>query len=108
MPSRGLRENHIRPRRQPTLSIVSVKCVSLHGEVLAAQGALGDESRAALSSEIRPQPLGAYLAAILLLRERHHMDGGPEPEGYKPAETDSTDSMIAKFFPTTAMLPLSK
>src|SRR5215831_3019891 len=56
----------------------------------AARGTLGNETRAALSDEICPQPLGDYSSAILHLRQRHQMGEGPDPEGNKPTETNST------------------
>ena len=72
-------------------------------------GPLGNEPRAALPGEISPQPLGPHLAAILQLRERHHVNKRSDPEGYQPAQSRiRPDSKMAKFFPTTAMLPLSK
>src|SRR6516165_72559 len=56
----------------------------------AAHGTLGDKARAALSGEVCPQPLGEYSSAILHLGQRHQMDEGPDPEGDKPSETNST------------------
>ena len=44
----------------------------------------------------------------MLLRERHHMDGGPEPEGYKPAETDSTRLQDGEIFPDYRHVPFVK
>src|SRR5215467_10784376 len=56
----------------------------------AARGTLGNEARAALSGEICPKPLDEYWSAILHLGKRHQMDEGPDPEGDKPTETNST------------------
>src|SRR5215469_13125666 len=56
----------------------------------ASRGALGNETRAALSGEIRPQPLGEYSSAILHLGKGGQMNESPDPEGHKPTETNST------------------
>src|SRR5215469_4026525 len=65
----------------------------------AAHGTLGNKARAALSGEISPQPVGEYSSAILHLRQRHQMDEGPDPEGDKPTETNSTGLQNCKIPP---------